>query len=172
MDRRSVSSVNPRPPSLAAALLCSLAACGGSTGSDVAHLQTLPLEGRVACGRLDVSLGTLTLSSARRTVTARIRNTTGTTLVVGRPHSSTSTRFGLLPAAEAHRPLPMPQLVAASFSPPLPHVIRAGERWAGRFSGPGRVAPARPLRVILGRFTPAGRVIGFLCVSDRDVVPR
>ena len=149
---------------LAPLLGLTLAACG-STGSPSswAAPQTIRIDERSSCDGLAVRVGAVRIGRSGWAVTASIDNAGATTLDVTRPHVAGGTFFGLARPGVRH-----PGLLARRFTPPLPRTIAPGVRWSGSFSAPGHVGRG-PLQVVLGRFTPAGRVIGFLCVTDRTV---
>lgn len=95
-------------------------------------------------------------------VDARVQNGTTVVYTIGRPHHPGQSEFGVLllssPSVEADDLAAAgPGVLASRFSPPLPRVLHPGEVWKGRFSGRGRLAGARYLRVQLGRFTTVGR---------------
>jgi hypothetical protein len=104
-------------------------------------------------------------------------------LNVIRPHFPGKTFFGLEPfRTESLREVRSRaeigaihmQALADRFSPRQPALIAPGQSWSGSFSGPGDLPAGVPIRVVLGRFVPLGKVPpgfyrGFLCVSDRVV---
>ena len=100
-------------------------------------------------------------------VSAAVRNDTGATFLIERPHHPGQTEFGLLvldsgdvEAVERAGP----GVFATHFDPPLPRVLRPRGEWSGTFSGPGRLTNARYARIELGRFTNYG--------TERRGVPR
>jgi hypothetical protein len=116
-------------------------------------------------------------------VALSLRNGTGVTLGVLRPHALDETLFGLAPyrttslgevRRRAETAEAKPRTLADRFRPAPPRLLSPGERWSGTFSGPGRLPRGVPIRVVLGRFVitgpvPAGLVRQFLCVSSRYV---
>ena len=60
-------------------------------------------------------------------------------------------------------------MLARGFVPSLPRRLERGGSWTGSYSGPGRLPAKVPLRLVFGRFTPVGKLTGFLCVSTHAV---
>ena len=125
--------------------------------------------------------------SLRRTPTgwsveARIENRTKARWSVGRPHSSTGTKFGLFVARrpgelraaflEGHGRT-TPTLVAETFDPALPRAFSPGESWSGRFGGRGTVSARSYVAFAFGRFLtdtpPPGLPPRLLALTSRTV---
>lgn len=153
-------------PLLLVVLLPAVAGCGGST-RPAARPQTIAIGERFRCGGLTIAVDSLELGHGSWRVSASVRNDSGSAIEIGRPHSARGTYFGLARPGVAH-----PGLRARRFAPPLPRRLEPGEQWRGSFSGRGAIAPASPVRVVLGRFSRAGSVLGFDCATDRSVHPR
>jgi hypothetical protein len=163
-----------------AALASVLLGCGGGADVDWADPQVLQLGGVERCGPLRLNLRRLELGRDRWTISGSFRNDTRAPIRIFRPHTDSGTYFGLvvfrtarraeIEHRERDRSLHV-QLVADAFEPQLPRLVAPGARWAGAFSGAGRLARHRYVRVVLGRFSLRDEAppAGFLCVSDRSV---
>jgi hypothetical protein len=111
-----------------------------------------------------------------------VTNKTKATWWVVRPHFPGQTKFGLyvspdaglasLEAASA-RALKTPPLLADHFEPPLPRLFTPGRRWAGVFSGQGRIPRGRWVRFAFGRFQtndpPVGLPDGLIAFTEKAV---
>ena len=168
-------------------VLALLAAGCDSAPQRWARPQTLRLDWHENCGTrarpLTISTRRLTVSDRRWRVELTLRNETGITLGVLRPHAVDETLFGLAPyrttslrevLKRAETAEAKPLTYADRFEPAAPRLLAPGERWSGSFSGSGRLPRSVPVRVVLGRFVITGRVPpgffrGFLCVSKRYV---
>lgn len=168
-------------------VLALLAAGCDSAPQRWARPQTLRLDWHENCGTrarpLTISTRRLIVSDRRWRIELALRNETGFTLGVLRPHAVDETLFGLAPyrttslrevLKRAETAEAKPLTYADRFEPAAPRLLAPGERWSGSFSGSGRLPPSVPVRVVLGRFVIAGRVPpgffrGFLCVSKRYV---
>lgn len=130
--------------------------------------------------RLEVR--TLRLTELRWAVSAAVTNRTTATWWVVRPHFPGETKFGLYASvdpdlasleAEFAAARKTPPLLADRFSPPLPRFFTPGLRWAGVFSGHGRIPRERWVRFAFGRFQtnrpPPGLPDGLIVVTDRAV---
>ena len=145
-------------------MLVLAAGCGTPAASDWARPQTVSIAQRTSCGGLLVTVRSLRVTRGGWSVSAALVNRSSRAFDVGRPHVAGGTYFGLARPGVAH-----PGLLARGFYPPLPRRLEPGTRWSGSFAGPGHVGRGVPLRVVLGRFTPAGAVVGFVCTTDRSV---
>jgi hypothetical protein len=171
---------------LALALVAS--GCGSSAAAPRwAAPQTVRLGWHENCGTatrpLPVETRRVAVGERRWRVELALRNETGATLGVIRPHAPGETLFGLAPyrttslrevRQRAQTAEAKPRTYADRFSPAPPRLLSPGERWSGSFSGFGRLPRAVPIRVVLGRFVvsgtvPRGFVRMFLCVSSRYV---
>jgi hypothetical protein len=152
---------------LAAALL--LAGCGTGTHGSWAAPQSVRLGWHEPpCAGVRIDVVRLTVGPARWRIAARVANT-GRPLRVGRPHTETGTYFGVVRGDRRTADALHSGLLADRFAPALPRALRRGESWSGTYSGPGRLPENVPLRLVFGRFTPAGEPTGFLCVSTHAV---
>ena len=149
---------------LALPALLIVAGCGSQAATVWARPQTVRIGERPGCRGLAVAVSSLRITGDGWTVSASVENRSGRAVDVLRPHVHGGTYFGLAPPGVVH-----PGLLARRFTPPLPRRLEAGARWSGSFTGLGRVASGVPLRVVLGRFTPAGAVVGFVCTTDHSV---
>lgn len=172
---------------LASLLLGLAAGCGGGSQGKWARPQVVRLDWHENCGTgarpLPITTRRLIVRERRWQVDLSVRNETGVTLRIGRSHSYTGTLFGLEPfETTSYREVltraryggAKPRALANRFTPFLSHILASGEGWSGSFSGLGRVPAEVPVRVVLGRFLPAGHVPpgffdAFLCVSERFV---
>ena len=168
-------------------VLASLAAGCDSAPQRWARPQTRQLGWHENCGTsarpLTISTRRLTVSDRRWRVELALRNETGITLGVLRPHAIDETLFGLASyrttsfrevLKRAQTAEAKPRIYADRFTPSPPRLLAPGERWSGSFLGPGRLPRRVPIRVVLGRFVitgpvPRGFVRNFLCVSRRYV---
>jgi len=165
-----------------------LAAAGcGSASAPVARPQTVELGWHENCGTRDepipISTRRLVVANGRWSVDLSFRNGTRATLNVIRPHHAGGTYFGLEPfktaslrevRSRAEIGAAKPRAIADRFRPAKPGLLRPGESWSGSFAGPGALPAGTPLRVVLGRFVPEGKIPrglfrGFLCISRRVV---
>lgn len=130
--------------------------------------------------RLEVR--SLELTERRWTVSAAVTNVTPATWWVVRPHFPGETKFGLYVSAdpdlgslqsEFAAARKTPPLLADHFSPPLPRFFTPGRRWAGVFSGYGRIPRKRWVRFAFGRFQtnkpPPGLPDGLIAFTDPAV---
>jgi hypothetical protein len=172
---------------IVAAVAVVSAGCDSAVRQRWARPQTLPLGWHENCGTrarpLPIETRRLTIAARRWRVELAFRNDTGLTLGVIRPHLTGATLFGLEPfettsfdevEKRAETASAKPLTYADRFSPSPPRLLSPGQRWAGSFSGRGRVPRGVPIRVVLGRFVitgkvPGGLARGFLCVSRRYV---
>ena len=163
------------------------AACGSSSPQHWARPQSVRLDWRENCGTrarpLPFETRRLAVGERRWRVAVSLRNETGVTLGVVRPHATGETLFGLAPyrttsyrevLRRAQTATAKPLTYADRFEPRQPRLLSPGERWSGTFSGPGRLPRAVPIRMVLGRFVITGKVSRglvrmFLCVSRRYV---
>ena len=112
---------------------------------------------------------------------AALANRTGVALQVVRPHHLHAVEFGLdvfdtntlgevetRAARKALHTGALPERVV----PPIAGVLQPGDRWAGSFSAPGRLARGKYVRVVFGRFVvpggkvPSGIAARFFCTTD------
>jgi hypothetical protein len=169
------------------ALVLAVAGCDSSSPAHWARPQTVRLAWRENCGTsarpLRVETRRLAVGPRRWRIELSLRNGTGITLGVIRPHAPAETLFGLAPyrttslrevQQRAQTGEAKPRSYADRFEPAPPRLLSPGERWSGSFSGLGRLPQRVPIRVVLGRFVitgpvPDGFARGFLCVSSRYV---
>jgi hypothetical protein len=109
--------------------------------------------------RIVVAVQRLTVRPNGWAVSASVRNETHATLTIGRPHHAGGTEFGVL-ALPSDDPNDVrgagPGLFATTLDPAAPRALAPNDEWSGTFTGPGRLASGRWIRVELGRFTTVG----------------
>ncbi len=144
----------------AAALL--LTGCGTSSSSP-AEQRSLELDWHETTGRADarliVDVRRLVIRRNGWSVEAGVTNRTGVGLLIGRPHHTGGTEFGVLLVEDRSTDAidkAGPGFFASTFRPALPSLLNPGQAWRGTFSGRGRLASGRFVRVELGRFTTVG----------------
>ena len=156
-------------------------ACGGAAELDEAPPQRLALDWSSAVtDPIGLDVASLTIMRGRWEVRASLANRTDRAYAIGKPHALEGTETGLLVlksgatdevARAAAEQRIRPQLVADSFVPSLPRVLRPGARWRGRFGGRGVPPRGAFVRVVVGRFSSyeeSGRLPGrFLLISDQ-----
>ena len=143
-----------------------LVACGEDTGGartappQRIHVGIRELDGRGGSGFV-VTVRTLVLTRAGWAVDASVRNATTTSWLIGRPHSSAGTKFGLYvgrspgelrPSSLERHVRTTPSLLADRFDPPLPRILRPNGSWSGRYSGRGSIAARSYVAFAFGRF--------------------
>jgi hypothetical protein len=161
--------------------------CGGEGARvEYASTQTVAVDALEAEGRPEarfrIEVRELRLTDRRWTVSAAVTNETRATWWVVRPHFPGETKFGLYVSpdpglahlrAEFAAARKTPPLLADRISPPLPRFFTPGRRWAGIFSGHGRIPRNRWVRFAFGRFQtnrPPRRMPDGLIVFTRRAV--
>jgi len=142
------------------------AGCGGTSVTPPARARVITLDWHERSG-IAVAVRKLVVRPNGWSVSAVVRNNTGATFLIERPHHPGQTEFGLLVLDSADIEAVEragPGVFASHFDPPLPRVLRPRGEWSGTFSGPGRLTNARYARIELGRFTNYG--------AQRRGVPR
>jgi len=155
---------------------------GEPAGTSSAAPRTIPVRIRELDGGFVLSVRSLRLTRAGWSVDAAVENRTTASWSVGRPHSSTGTKFGLYVARRAGELRPgvleahsrtTPSLVAETFDPPLPRTFAPGASWAGRFGGRGAVPARSSVSFAFGRFLtdapPPGLPARLLALTSRPV---
>jgi hypothetical protein len=148
---------------VAALVLLAVCGCGTASTSVPARSRTIALDWHEAPGpagaRMIVEVRSLVVRPNGWSVTAAVQNDTHVTMTIGRPHHRGETEFGVL-VLDSAEPEDVsraePGALATELTPPAPVVLHRSERWSGRFSGPGRLASGRYVRVAFGRFTTVG----------------
>ena len=124
------------------------------------HVGIRELDGQGGFGFV-VKVRILALRRAGWMVEASVRNATATSWVIGRPHSSAGTKFGLFvgrsplelrPSSLERHARTTPSLLADRFDPPLPRILRPTGSWSGRYSGRGSIASGSYVAFAFGRF--------------------
>jgi hypothetical protein len=172
-----------RAAAIAAAALAS-AGCGSTDHVVWARPQTVRFHGSSDCGpkgrNIEIHVQRLVLHRDGWRVDASIVNRTGTAVQISRPHHANQVQFGVDvfetdSLAEVERRVAQRAMhdnaLAERVVPPFGHVLEAGERWRGSFSGPGRFPAGRYVRIEFGRFifpgtVPPGLDAHFYCVTD------
>ncbi len=147
-----------------------LSGCGSTSRPTWAPPQTVRLDwSEPACAGLGFEIARLTVEASRWRIEATVTNDDGP-LLVDRPHQTGGTYFGIARGDRRTADALHASLLADRFAPPLPRRLAHGARWHGTYSGPGRLPPGIPLRLVFGRFRHAGPdPRGFLCVSKHQV---
>jgi hypothetical protein len=142
-----------------------LGGCGGSSGS-LAVPQTVALHWRERIPREDgalvVRVERLVAGNRRWAVDAAIVNHTSTAFLIGKPHAPPGATLLGVATDEGGR------LAATEVAPALPR-LDPGERWRGRFSGPGRLPSGRPIHVSFGQFIAVSGAVRFSWLTDHAV---
>lgn len=165
-------------------LVAAAAGCGEGEPGDTGRAapRTIPIRIRELDAGFALSVRSLRLTRAGWSVDAAIENRTTASWFVGRPHSSTGTKFGLYVARRAGQLRPAvleahsrttPSLVAETFDPPLPRTFAPGASWAGRFGGRGAVPAGSYVSFAFGRFltdaAPPGLPARLVALTSRPV---
>lgn len=150
-----------------AAIVVLAAACGGGSERaavarpQVVRVGTTEIDGDSGIGfRLEIRRLVITGQGWR--VEARVTNSTATIWTIGRPHVPEGTKFGLFVAATVRElqatrleasGRTTPPLIANSFAPPVPRLLRPGDSWSGSFAGTGEIPAGSFVCVAFGRFS-------------------